>query len=39
MNEELNSDIAGLGILVKVTNDCNLGKSNNGGTNPPSIPN
>jgi len=39
MDEELNSDIAGLGILVKVSSDCNLGKINEGeDTTPPQIP-
>jgi len=39
MDEELNSDIAGLGILVKVSNGCSLGTSNGGSTTaPPGLP-
>ena len=38
MNEELDTTVVGLGIVVKVSSDCNLGSSSSSGTSPPGLP-
>ena len=39
LNEDFSEDASGLGILIKVSNNCNMENVGDGDVPPPSIPN